>query len=78
MLLISRPPRNRLVELERLSDCPAEFAAGDPEFFDDPQSGPVYPSKRSIERSKLGAKKKTELVSPTNREDAGPWAKWDK
>jgi len=78
------PPRNRIVDLTRLVETPAVIALGDREFFDDPASGPVFPSKRSVEKSRAG--KSSRGAQPTNSSSdnkkssssQSPWAKWEK
>lgn len=70
-------PRNRLMG-EPLEDFPAVINLGDREFFDDPISGPVFPSKKTVEGTRKRAKKvsqnKKSDTSPEGKVD--PWAKW--
>lgn len=65
-------PRNRAVGNTFISDAPAELVLGDREFFDDPASGPVLPSKKAVERTRQINK----TTSETNDKD--PWARWKK
>ena len=46
------PPRERIIPLDQLDNSPAEVLLGDPEFFDDPASGPKMPSKKSVEKTR--------------------------
>ncbi|MDB4512097.1 VF530 family protein [Arenicella sp.] len=57
----SLSPRNRSVETTPLFDAPAELALGDPEFFDDPTSGPVFPSKKAVQATRA------KVTPPANR-----------
>ena len=54
------PPRERNIPLDQLGKDPAEVLLGDPEFFDDPESGPKMPSKKTVEQTKA---KKTDKPS---------------
>lgn len=56
-------PRARTISLDQTPGTPAEIVAGDHEFFDDPASGPAFPSKKKVEETRSKAKKKTKLKS---------------
>ena len=56
-------PRERTISLDQKPGTPAEIEAGDSEFFDDPESGPAFPSKKKVEESRSTSKKKTKLKS---------------
>ena len=44
-------PRERLIDISQITE-PASIELGDPEFFDDPASGPVFPSRKSVEATR--------------------------
>lgn len=81
-------PRNRVVFLTPLSESPAEIALGDGEFFDDPASGPVMPSKKEVEATRNSAAKpkikssdSRRAKTTTNKKENStssedPWSKW--
>jgi len=60
------PPRDRTFTEEQLNATTEEgkVVLGDPEFFDDPVSGPVFPSKKAVKNSQMSAKQvKTKLAA---------------
>jgi len=63
------PPRNRIFDQAPLADSPAEIELGDGEFFDDPITGPVFPDKRTVQKTRRGKTK------PDNGSSVDPWAK---
>lgn len=82
-----RPPRNRLIDSDPLDTVPAVIALGDGEFFDDPISGPVFPSKESVQKSRAGSKVAGRSPPESRRSKeapdkpgaaADPWANWKK
>lgn len=81
------PPRNRLVDLNRLAEVPAKIVLGDPEYFDDPESGPVFPSKLSVQQTRSGSRRAGKKPREDQRVDdqnenskstPNPWGKWSK
>ena len=50
-------PREREVDLQRIAETPAVIDFDDAEFFDDPISGPVFPSKKAVTETRARAKK---------------------
>ena len=50
-------PREREVDLQRIAETPAVIEFDDAEFFDDPISGPVFPSKKAVTETRARAKK---------------------
>ncbi|MFT7528238.1 MAG: hypothetical protein ACI9LY_003399 [Arenicella sp.] len=50
-------PREREVDIQRVSETPAIIELDEAEFFDDPISGPVFPSKQSVTETRARAKK---------------------
>lgn len=78
----SLSPRNRMVELTPFEDSPAQISLGDPEFFDDPISGPVFPSKRAVQATRSKVKEPAPKVKESRRASSSksssedPWAKW--
>ena len=67
-------PRNRVVELKPLSESPAQIELGDPEFFDDPISGPVFPSKKTVNKTRSRSKNVSikEPLGPSGNSDSKP------
>ncbi len=59
------PPRERNIPIDLLDNTPAEVLLGDPEYFDDPASGPKMPSKKSVERTRA---KKADKPKPSRRQ----------
>jgi uncharacterized protein (DUF2132 family) len=55
-------PRNRQIDKAFAAAAPAVIELGDPEFFDDPASGPVFPSRKEVHES-LSASKKSKTPS---------------
>ena len=49
-------PRERRVALDQVTGKPAIINIGDPEFFDDPVTGPAFPSKARVEKTRATAK----------------------
>ena len=45
-------PRNRDIDGAMAAATPAEIELGDPEFFDDPASGPVFPSRKAVQETR--------------------------
>ena len=88
----SHSPRNRVVELKPHSESPAQIELGDPEFFDDPISGPVFPSKNTVNRTRSRSENNSikEPDAPSGKSDSkltnnpesnkstpvDPWKKW--
>ena len=58
------PPREREIALEELGKDPATILEGDAEFFDDPITGPVFPSKDAVRKTA----RRTESRSEKSRE----------
>ena len=50
------PPREREIILDELGKEPAKILEGDAEFFDDPITGPVFPSKDAVRKSSSRSK----------------------
>jgi uncharacterized protein (DUF2132 family) len=50
-------PRNRQIDRAFAAPTPAEIELGDPEFFDDPASGPVFPSRKEVHESRSTSRK---------------------
>ena len=84
-------PRERLVLTDWQSLQPTDIELGEGEFFDDPISGPVFPSKKAVEASrskkegspvakKSRRAKSDSTSSQVNNEISNndPWAKWRK
>ena len=65
----SLPPREREISLDELGKEPIEVLLGDPEFFDDPASGPVFPSKKSVEQTRANSKKHAPTKEKRSRRD---------
>ena len=69
------PPREREIILDELGKEPAKILEGDAEFFDDPITGPVFPSKDAVRKSSSRSKesrarnKKTESPKTNSVED---------
>lgn len=61
-------PRNRTIDTELMSDSPAEIELGDREFFDDPASGPVFPSRAEVQRTSRPKAKKEKSVDQQQAE----------
>jgi len=85
------PPRNRVIGEPPLSDTPAVIEPGGGEFYDDPITGPVFPSKASpasrravksasqSDSHNSNTKRQTkESVTSTEKGATDPWAKWRK
>lgn len=76
------PPRNRLIDGQRLSDEAAKIELGSPEFFASPAKktgrvrGTAGTSRRAASREST-AENKTSDQAPTNGAP-DPWAKWRK
>ena len=71
-------PREREVDTVRIAEIPAIIKLDEAEFFDDPISGPVFPSKQSVTETRARAKKSSpsavsskeaEYESPSSSED---------
>lgn len=63
-------PREREVDLARIAEIPAVIEFDDAEFFDDPISGPVFPSKKAVTETRASAKKSSpSAVSSKSAED---------
>jgi len=73
------PPRERATTASQPGVLPAKIQLGDPEFFDDPLSGPVFPSRKSVQKTRTASKSQ-----PANDKKAAgrktsavdPWANW--
>ena len=61
------PPRERDIALDQLDNPPAEIKLGDLEFFDDPASGPIMPSKKAVQQTQSKAKKARDTASQPSR-----------
>jgi len=83
------PPRERVIDITKMRAEPAVIELGDGEFFDDPISGPVFPSKKQVASTKKmpthttnTSRRSAQKSNPTTaRSDNGaddPWAKWKK
>lgn len=64
----SYSPRNRSVDLTPLSELPAEIELGDPEFFDDPNSGSVFPTKKAVQATRVAIKSSTDTESRRSKQ----------
>ena len=73
------PPRERMIPLDQLDNPPTEVLIGDPEFFDDPLSGPKLPSKKSVEktRAKKADKPSRRQAQASTSDDQKPKANAD-
>lgn len=79
-------PRNRILSEEPLFDTPAHIELGEGEFFDDPDTGPVFPSKRAVQKTRQPTRKQESKsqdksrtapkVSDGDSSAPDPWAKW--
>jgi len=77
------PPREREISEDQLGRSPSNIKLGDPEFFDDPNTGPVF-SKRQPEADKRIAQPKVNDKKEIQDKDTGsdtsdkvdPWGKW--
>ncbi len=72
-------PRNRSVDSTPLSELPAEIELDAPEFFDDPITGPVFPSKKAVQATRSQTKaspniesRQSKSSSENNAGDAAP------
>jgi len=79
------PPRDRTFDIELVRQSPAKIELGDKEFFDDPLSGPVFPSKEAVRNTydkskaaKTPVSRRTKQVDDTksNASASDPWSKW--
>jgi len=71
------PPRERVVDISQVQE-PEKIVLGDKEFFDDPASGPVFPSKQSVYATRSQYAKKEATVPNDKNDRVDPWAKWKK
>ncbi len=73
-------PRNRVITGEPLADSPALIELGEGEFFDDPDTGPVFPSKREVQKTQSARSRAKPSQTSGNIEGKSssldPWAKW--
>ena len=78
------PPRERLVDVQQIGE-PTKIELGDNEFFDDPESGPVFASRKSIAVTQAKSVNKPGAVNKTSKHavktelgvsSPDPWAKW--
>ena len=67
------PPRDRLISVDWSDHTPAEIQLGDPEFFDDPITGPVFPSKKAVQDSRSGSRRSD--IADSSKSALDPWAK---
>ena len=81
------PPRDRTFDSSQIGQTPAKITLGDKEFFDDPLSGPVFPSKSTVSKTQNKSKPvKTSLSRRVKQVDneksksnnSDPWSKWRK
>ena len=76
------PPREREITEDQLGRTPSPIKLGDPEFFDDPDTGPVFskPSRRTSEaqsKKSRNDKKTDKPKKPSgSSSNSDPWAKW--
>ena len=83
------PPREREITEDQLGRTPSAIKLGDPEFFDDPETGPVftknnYSNSRKDKQTKartpkLESNEKVELKQSNKSQSTtktDPWAKW--
>lgn len=77
------PPRERVVSAAHAEKPPAVICSGDPEFFDDPASGPVYPNKGYADKkpapvSRRAKNSDNDKHGSGTQAGADPWSKWRK
>ena len=78
-------PRERPIPLDQKVELPAEIKLGESEFFDDPASGPAFPSKKKVLETRSKAKSKAVKIELEKDSESGaspqgktadPWANW--
>jgi len=74
------PPRERLIDATQIGE-PIKIVLGEAEFFDDPVSGPVFPSRKSVESTRTQTVRDQAPVARTDSDTppksaVDPWAKW--
>ena len=74
------PPRERLIDATQIGE-PIKIVLGEAEFFDDPVSGPVFPSRKSVESTRAQTVRDQAPVARTDSDTppksaVDPWAKW--
>lgn len=66
------PPRERIVEVALIGE-PTDIALGESEFFDDPASGPSFPTKKAVEATRARSANDNPDAAKTKID---PWEKW--